>query len=95
MSEKIQGWHVGEVEKKIKAGQNTSDIANYLGIPVMPELTSRWLIDFYQYIADPEKPSYHCFVGDTDYRMYLSSGCYFLCGTRSTKSVVFNLTEGS
>ena len=47
ISKKIQGWYVGEVEKKIKAGQNTSDIAIYLGIPVMPELTSRWLIDFY------------------------------------------------
>ena len=50
MREKLQGWYAGEVEKKINAGQNTSDIAIEMGIPVMRELTSRWLIDFYQYM---------------------------------------------
>ena len=50
MREKLQGWYAGEVEKKINAGQNTSDIAIEMGIPVMRELTSRWLIDFYQYV---------------------------------------------
>ena len=39
-SEKFQGWYVGKV-----VGQNTSDIAVEMGIPVMHELTSRWLID--------------------------------------------------
>ena len=47
MREKFQGWYAGEVEKKINAGQNTSDIAIETGIPVIRELTSRWLIDFY------------------------------------------------
>ena len=50
MREKLQGWYAGEVEKKIKAGQNTSYIATEMGIPVMREITSRWLIDFYQYM---------------------------------------------
>ena len=50
MREKLEGWYAGEVEKKINAGQNTSDIAIEMGIPVMRELTSRWLIDFYQYV---------------------------------------------
>ena len=51
MREKFQGWYAGEVEKKINAGQNTSDIAIIeMGIPVMRELTSCWLIDFYQYM---------------------------------------------
>ena len=45
LSEKCQGWYAGKVEKKIKAGQNIID----MGIPVMREVTSRWLIDFYQY----------------------------------------------
>ena len=35
MREKLQGWYAGEVEKKINAGQNTSDIASEMGIPVM------------------------------------------------------------
>ena len=34
MRKKIQGWYAGEVEKKINAGQNTSDIAIEMGIPV-------------------------------------------------------------
>ena len=34
MREKFQGWYAGEVEKKINAGQNTSDIAIEMGIPV-------------------------------------------------------------
>ena len=34
MIEKFQGWYAGEVEKKINAGQNTSDIAIEMGIPV-------------------------------------------------------------
>ena len=55
MREKLQGWYAGEVEKKINAGQNTSDIASEMGIPVMRELTSRWFIDFYQYV--PENPA--------------------------------------
>ena len=46
----FQGWYAREVEKKINAGRNTSDIAIEMGIPVMRELTSRWLIDFYQYV---------------------------------------------
>ena len=50
MREKLQGWYGGEVEKKINAGQNTSYIATEMGIPVMREITSRWLIDFYQYM---------------------------------------------
>ena len=50
MREKLQGWYAGEVQKKINAGQNTSDIAIEMGIPVMRELTSRWLIDFYKYV---------------------------------------------
>ena len=44
-SEKFQGWYAGKVEKDINVGQNTSDIAVEMGIPVMRELTSRWLID--------------------------------------------------
>ena len=44
-SEKVQGWYAGKVEKDINVGQNTSDIAVEMGIPVMRELTSRWLID--------------------------------------------------
>ena len=39
--EKLQGWYAGEVEKKINAGQNTSDIPIEMGIQVMRELTSR------------------------------------------------------
>ena len=50
MREKFQGRNAGEVEKKINAGQNTSDIAIEMGIPVIRELTSRWLIDFFQYM---------------------------------------------
>ena len=45
LSEKFQGWYAGKVEKKIKAVQNISD----MGYPVLREVTSRWLIDFYQY----------------------------------------------
>ena len=52
MREKLQGWYAGEVEKKINAGQNTSDIPIEMGIQVMRELTSRWLIDFYQYVQN-------------------------------------------
>ena len=40
MREKFQGWYTREVEKKINAGQNTSDISIDMGIPVMCELTS-------------------------------------------------------
>ena len=42
---KFQGWYVGKVEKDINFGQNNSDIAVEMVIPVMRELTSRWLID--------------------------------------------------
>ena len=53
----------------------------------------------------------YCFVGDTDYRMYLSSGCFFQwkillmilfksnvyrpSGTSLLTALLFNLTEGS
>ena len=67
-----------------------------------------------QYLSAQEELNYALhivlFVGDTDYRMYLSSGCFFQwkimlmflfksnvyrpSGT-SAKRVVFNLTEGS
>ena len=50
MRENFEGWYAGEVEKKINARQNTSDTAIEMGIPVMCELTSHWLIDFYQYM---------------------------------------------
>lgn len=49
MRENVQRLYAGEVEK-INAGQNTSDIAIEMGIPVMGERTSTWLIDFYQYM---------------------------------------------
>ena len=49
MRENFQRLYAGEVEK-INAGQNTSDIAIEMGIPVMGERTSSWLIDFYQYM---------------------------------------------
>ena len=45
MRKTFEGWYAGEVEKKIKAGQNTSDTAIEMGIPVMRELTLRWLIN--------------------------------------------------
>ena len=35
MRKKIQGWYAGEVGKKINAGQNTSDTAIEMGIPVV------------------------------------------------------------
>ena len=45
-----RGFRVKRCSIKINAGQNTSDIAIEMGIPVMRELTSRWLISFYQYM---------------------------------------------
>ena len=106
MSENFQGWYAGKVEKKIKAGQNTSDVAVINGIPVMREHIPRWLIDFYQYIQKKTQQSLFCWQDKLPYVsklgllfpvenhvnvfVYRPSG---IC--KSTKSVVFNLTEGS
>lgn len=50
MREKFEGWYAAEVEKKLAAGCPTRDIKVDMGIPLMREKTSKWLLDFFIYL---------------------------------------------
>ena len=50
MREKFEGWYAAEVEKKLATGCSTRDIKVDMGIPLMRETTSKWLLDFFIYL---------------------------------------------